>query len=153
MTTTATARRIKAEAVEFLQDLLGKGEMPAKEVETAARNAGIPQSRSASAKDTWSRYSTGRVWPLCYLVLGTPDTIDALDPHRSPPRTWATMDPEAIYEPEDEDQQVVGAIIPANAEAARARTDVLPPGGLPPQKQNPAEGTKRGSTGRRNEAG
>ena len=41
---------MKAEAIEFLQDFLSRGEMAAKDAETAARNAGVSSKSLRSAK-------------------------------------------------------------------------------------------------------
>jgi putative DNA primase/helicase len=75
----------KAEATEFLRDLLTQGEMAAKDVDVAAKNAGItfkPLRNARTALGVVTRregFGPGAVW-----FWSLPGTIDAHDPHRCP---------------------------------------------------------------------
>ena len=92
----------KAEAIDVLRDLLGRGELPVKDVETAARNAGVTSKPLRDAKNALgvvSRregFGPGAVWYWKLPTIDAQPTIDARVPER------ASMDPEGIYGVEDE---------------------------------------------------
>jgi putative DNA primase/helicase len=88
------AKTAKEEAIEFLKDLLSKGEVAVKEAETAARNAGITAKPLRAAKNALgvvSRrdgFGPGAIW-----FWALPNSIDALDPHRCPPENVGIYGP------------------------------------------------------------
>jgi hypothetical protein len=80
------SRTTKEEATDFLRDILGQGEVPAEEVQQAARKAGItpkPLRVAREALKVRSRregFGPGAVWN--WSLPG--GSIDALAPHRCP---------------------------------------------------------------------
>src|SRR5262245_37841009 len=96
---SAGSRTTKEEATDFLRDILGQGEVPAEEVQQAARKAGITPKPLRSAREALkvkSRregFGPGAVWywslPGGGPLMPSPP-IDAQSPSR------ASMDPEGI---------------------------------------------------------
>ncbi len=70
----------KAEAIDVLRDLLSRGELPVKDLETAARNAGVTSKPLRDCKECIGRrLPAGGFRPWCRLVLEAPH-------HRCPTR-------------------------------------------------------------------
>ena len=99
------SRTTKEEATDFLRDILGQGEVPAEEVQQAARRAGITPKPLRSAREALkvksrrAGFGPGAVWywslPSGPFMPSPP--IDALS------RGWASMDPEGINGGKDTD--------------------------------------------------
>jgi hypothetical protein len=93
------SRTTKEEAADFLRAVLAQGEVPAGEVQQAARKAGItpkPLRVAREALKITSRregFGPGAVWN--WSLPGP--SIDALTPIDAQPRDGASMDPEGIY--------------------------------------------------------
>jgi hypothetical protein len=93
------SRTMKDEAADFLRDTLGRDEVPAEDVQQAARKAGIaskPLRVAREALKVRSRregFGPGAVWK--WSLPG--GSIDALAPIDAHPRDKASMDPEGIY--------------------------------------------------------
>jgi AAA domain-containing protein len=93
------SRTTKEEAADFLRDILGQGEVPAEEVQQAARKAGITSKPLRSAREALkvkSRregFGPGAVW-YWSLPSGPLMPSTSIDAH---PRNRASMDPEGIY--------------------------------------------------------
>jgi putative DNA primase/helicase len=93
------SRTTKEEATDFLRDILGQGEMPAEEVQQAARKAGITPKPLRSAREALkvkSRregFGPGAVW---YWSLPSGPLMPS-PPIDAQPRDRASMDPEGIY--------------------------------------------------------
>jgi len=93
------SRTTKEEATDFLRDTLGQGEVPAEEVQQAARKAGITPKPLRSAREALkvkSRregFGPGAVW---YWSLSSGPLMPS-PPIDAQPRDRASMDPEGIY--------------------------------------------------------
>src|SRR2546430_2734116 len=93
------SRTTKEEATDFLRDILGQGEVPAEEVQQAARKAGItpkPLRVAREALKVKSRregFGPGAVW---YWSLPSGPLMPS-PPIDAQPRDRASMDPEGIY--------------------------------------------------------
>src|SRR5262245_46094648 len=93
-------RTSKEEAIDFLRDILGQGEMPAEEVQQAARKAGITSKPLRSAREALkikSRrdgFGPGAVW---YWSLPGGGPLMPSPPIDAQPRSRAFMDPQGIY--------------------------------------------------------
>jgi putative DNA primase/helicase len=96
---SAGSRTTKEEATDFLRDILGQGEVPAEEVQQAARRAGITPKPLRSAREALkvkSRregFGPGAVW---YWSLPNGPLMPS-PPIDAQPRDRASMDPEGIY--------------------------------------------------------
>jgi putative DNA primase/helicase len=96
---SAGSRTTKEEATDFLRDILGQGEVPAEEVQQAARRAGITPKPLRSAREALkvkSRregFGPGAVW---YWSLPSGPLMPS-PPIDAQPRDRASMDPEGIY--------------------------------------------------------
>jgi putative DNA primase/helicase len=105
------SRTTKEEATDLLRDILGQGEVPAEEVQQAARKAGItpkPLRAAREALKVRSRregFGPGAVWywslpsgPLHNQGVQLSGPLMPSPPIDAQPRDRASMDPEGIYD-------------------------------------------------------
>jgi putative DNA primase/helicase len=98
------SRTTKEEASDFLRDILGQGEVPAADVQQAAKKAGLSSKPLRSAREALkvkSRregFGPGAVW---YWSLPSSPLMPS-PPIGAQHRDRASMDPEGIYGGEDE---------------------------------------------------